>query len=64
MKAKDLISVLEKLDPNTDVYFKPENSSYVEDFGGTIRNNITINSFWGNDYKAAVLVNNSQVGSV
>ncbi len=64
MKAKDLISVLEDLNPETDVYFKPQNSSYPEDFTGYVRENITIRAFWGPDFKGAILTSDGQVGGV
>lgn len=64
MKAKDLISVLEELNPETEVFFKPSNSSYVEDFSFKVRENMNIRAFYGDDFTGAVLNSMGQMGSI
>ena len=64
MKAKDLIDMLGYLDPEEEVYFLPENSSYPEDFDGNVERNIEIRSFWGSDFKGTLLISDGQIGGV
>ena len=64
MKVRELISILENLNQDSEIRFRPENSSYVEDFSERTRENIEIRAFWGKDYEATVIVSGGQVGSI
>ena len=64
MKVRELISILENLNQDSEICFRPENSSYVEDFSERTRENIEIRAFWGKDYEATVIVSGGQVGSI
>jgi hypothetical protein len=64
MKVRELISILEDLNPNSEICFRPENSSYVEDFSERFRGDVEISAFWGKDYEATVIMSGGQVGSI
>ena len=64
MKVRELIDVLENLDYDSEVYFKPENSSYVEDFSSMVRKTISVRAFYGDDFNAYVMISNGQIGQV
>ena len=64
MKASEIISMLEDLNPNTEVYFCPNNSSYVEDFSLKVKNNVEVRTFFGKDHNAAIVFSGHQVGQI
>lgn len=64
MKAHELISILEDLNPDTEVYFLPANGMYAQDFAPYVKENVTIHAFFGNDFKGAVIGSGGQVGGV
>lgn len=65
MKARELIEMLEGLDPEKEVYFLPNNSYYAEEISTDYTKNASIHTFWGPDKKGvAVIYSGGQVGSV
>ena len=63
MKVRELIEMLENVNPESEVYFRPSNSYYVEDFGN-IRGKVDIRTFWGVDRKGVIINSNGQVGAI
>ena len=64
MKVRELISMLENVSQDADVFFKPQNSSYPEEFDNNIRENVTIRAFWGNDFTGTIITSGGQVGGI
>jgi len=63
MKASTLISILQDIDPDSDVLFCPVNSSYVEDFSETTRVR-EVSTFWGKDHDSVIIFSSGQEGSI
>jgi hypothetical protein len=66
MKVRDLIDELERFDENTEVRIGMI-QNYGSNFAMNIIDNIaehTINSFYGDDFKAVVITEGNQVGVV
>lgn len=55
MTVKELKDLVSGLSDNTEVVFKPQNSSYVEDFTGITGKAKEVHAFWGKNYKAFVI---------
>jgi hypothetical protein len=64
MKAAEIISMLEDLNPNTEVYFCPKNSTYVEDFSIKVKSDVEVRTFFGRDHEAAIIFSGHQVGQI
>ena len=64
MKVKELISILEDVNQESEILFKPANSDYPESFDGIIREGVNIHSFFGPDFKATVLMSGGQAGGI
>ena len=63
MTIKELKNMLEEYDDSMSVVFQPYNSMYGEDIC-EVRENKGIAAFYGNDYKALVLISGGQCGAV
>ena len=67
MTVRDLIDILENFDDDMEVRIGMK-QRYGTDFAREIDDNYieeyTINSFYGNDYRAVVITESSQCGSV
>lgn len=66
MKIRELIEVLENFDDDMEVMIGMQ-QKYGTDFAMSIRDDIeeyNIRSFYGEDYKAVVITEGSQCGSV
>lgn len=63
MKASTLISILQNVDADSDVLFRPSNSSYVEDFSETTRVR-EVRTFWGKDHDSVIIFSSGQVGQI
>ena len=64
MKVSELVSLLERLDPDSEVCFLPTNSYYPEAFQDEAEEDVAIRSFWGRDRKVTLLYGSGQVGGV
>lgn len=64
MKVRDLISVLENCDLDSEVVFLPTNSLYAHGFNGHKKEGANLRAHWGNNRKVTVLYSEGQVGSV
>lgn len=64
MTARELIEILEDLNPETEVYFLPSNSCYPEDFSDGQPEKRNIRSFWGEDFTGAIIHSDGQIGGV
>lgn len=62
MTVKELKELLNSLPDDKEVVFKPQMSSYVEDFTDTARRKM-VTSMWGNDFEAFVIYG-EQVGGI
>ena len=66
MKVRELIEALEEFDDDMEVRIGMQ-QNYGTDFAMHINDSVeeyTINSFYGEDYKAVVITEGSQCGSV
>ena len=64
MKAKELITLLEGLNPESEVFFLPANGMYVQDFSPSFKQDVNIRALFGDDRKGVVIGSGGQVGSI
>ncbi len=63
MTVSELMSKLDRLDPNAEIVIKPANSRYAEEISSTIRG-AEIIAMWGSNYEAFVLRGKEQTGNI
>ena len=63
MKVRELISMLENCNQDSEVLLLTSNSSYVCSIG-RVRENANVRSFWGKDFKGTIVMCNEQIGSI
>jgi len=64
MKAQELITLLQGLNPESEVFFLPANGMYVQDFSPYFLQEMDIRGFFGGEMKGTVINSGGQVGSI
>jgi hypothetical protein len=64
MKVKELVTLLQGLNQESEIYFLPDHGMYVRDFTPSIFQDVTIRGMFGGELKGTVIGSGGPVGSI